>query len=61
MEAKLNQRGLFNRFLGRLLRAITHPWQTYPIGLLFGLAFDTATEIAVLVLAGSGAANGLPW
>jgi high-affinity nickel-transport protein len=61
LEAKLDQRGLFNRFLGRLLRAITHPWQMYPIGLLFGLGFDTATEIAVLVLAGSGAASGLPW
>jgi high-affinity nickel-transport protein len=33
----------------------------YPIGLLFGIGFDTATEIAVLVLAGSGAAGGLPW
>jgi high-affinity nickel-transport protein len=61
LEAMLDQRGLFNRFLGRLLRAITHPWQMYPIGLLFGLGFDTATEIAVLVLAGSGAAGGLPW
>jgi high-affinity nickel-transport protein len=61
LEAKLDQRGLFNRFLGRLLRAITHPWQMFPIGLLFGLGFDTATEITVLVLAGSGAASGLPW
>ncbi|WP_433235937.1 HoxN/HupN/NixA family nickel/cobalt transporter [Actinomadura nitritigenes] len=61
LEAKLDQRGLLNRFLGRLLRAITRPWQMYPIGLLFGLGFDTATEIAVLVLAGSGAAGGLPW
>ncbi len=61
LEAKLDQRGLFNRFLGRLLRSITHPWQMYPVGLLFGLGFDTATEIAVLVLAGSGAASGLPW
>ncbi len=33
----------------------------YPLGLLFGLGFDTATEIALLVLAGSGAASGLPW
>jgi high-affinity nickel-transport protein len=61
LEAKLDQRGLFNRFLGRLLRAITHPWQMYLIGLLFGVGFDTATEITVLVLAGSGAASGLPW
>jgi high-affinity nickel-transport protein len=61
LEAQLDQRGLFNRFLGRLLRAITHPWQMYPIGLVFGLGFDTATEITVLVLAASGAASGLPW
>jgi len=61
LEATLDQRGLFNRFLGRLLRAITHPAQMYPIGLLFGVGFDTATEITVLVLAGSGAAGGLPW
>jgi high-affinity nickel-transport protein len=61
LEARLDQRGLFNRFLGRLLRSIARPWQMFPIGLLFGLGFDTATEITVLVLAGSGAASGLPW
>ena len=33
----------------------------YPVGLLFGLGFDTATEVALLVLAGTGAAAGLPW
>ena len=33
----------------------------YPLGLLFGLGFDTATEVALLVLAGTGAASGLPW
>jgi high-affinity nickel-transport protein len=50
-----------NRLLGRLMKSITRPWQMYPLGLLFGLGFDTATEIALLVLAGSGAASGLPW
>jgi high-affinity nickel-transport protein len=43
------------------MKSITKPWQMYPLGLLFGLGFDTATEIALLVLAGSGAASGLPW
>jgi high-affinity nickel-transport protein len=33
----------------------------YPLGILFGLGFDTATEVTLLVLAGSGAAAGLPW
>ncbi|GMA86677.1 hypothetical protein GCM10025868_19270 [Angustibacter aerolatus] len=37
------------------------PWQMYPVGLVFGLGFDTASEIALLVLAGAGAASGLPW
>ncbi|MFD3839327.1 HoxN/HupN/NixA family nickel/cobalt transporter [Streptomyces sp. NPDC058642] len=61
LEEQLNNRGFMNRLLGRLMKSITEPWQMYPLGLLFGLGFDTATEIALLVLAGSGAASGLPW
>ncbi|MEU8628245.1 HoxN/HupN/NixA family nickel/cobalt transporter [Streptomyces sp. NPDC048669] len=61
LEEQLNNRGLMNRLLGRLMKSITKPWQMYPLGLLFGLGFDTATEIALLVLAGTGAASGLPW
>jgi high-affinity nickel-transport protein len=61
LEAQLNNRGLMNRVFGRLTRSITKPWQMYPVGLLFGLGFDTATEVALLVLAGSGAAANLPW
>ncbi|KUO07776.1 HoxN/HupN/NixA family nickel/cobalt transporter [Streptomyces sp. DSM 15324] len=61
LEERLNNRGFMNRLLGRFTRSITEPWQMYPLGLLFGLGFDTATEIALLVLAGSGAASGLPW
>ncbi|MEU1619501.1 HoxN/HupN/NixA family nickel/cobalt transporter [Streptomyces sp. NPDC005722] len=61
LEEQLNNRGFMNRILGRLMKSITKPWQMYPLGLLFGLGFDTATEIALLVLAGSGAASGLPW
>jgi high-affinity nickel-transport protein len=56
-----DNRGLLNRILGRLTRTVHHPGQLYPIGLLFGLGFDTATEVALLVLAGTGAATGLPW
>jgi high-affinity nickel-transport protein len=61
LEEQLNNRGFMNRLLGRLMKTISRPWQMYPLGLLFGLGFDTATEIALLVLAGSGAASGLPW
>jgi nickel/cobalt transporter (NiCoT) family protein len=61
LEQQLQNRGLLNRFLGRFTRSITRSWQMYPVGLLFGLGFDTATEIALLVLAGTSAAAGLPW
>jgi high-affinity nickel-transport protein len=61
LEQQLDNRGLINRFLGRLTKSITKSWHMYPVGLLFGLGFDTATEIALLVLAGTSAASGLPW
>jgi nickel/cobalt transporter (NiCoT) family protein len=61
LERQLQNRGLINRFLGRFTRSITRSWHVYPVGLLFGLGFDTATEIALLVLAGTSAAAGLPW
>ena len=49
------------RVLGRFTRAVTRSWQMYPLGVLFGLGFDTATEIALLFLAGGAAGAGLPW
>ncbi len=52
--------GLMTRFYGRATRAVRRPWQMYPLGVLFGLGFDTATEIALLATAGSAAAGGLP-
>jgi high-affinity nickel-transport protein len=61
LEEQLNNRGFLNRFLGRFNKSITQSWQMYPLGVLFGLGFDTATEIALLVLAGTSAAAGLPW
>ncbi|ORV90016.1 nickel transporter [Mycobacterium interjectum] len=61
LERQLQNRGLLNRFLGRFTQSITKSWHLYPVGLLFGLGFDTATEIALLVLAGTSAAAGLPW
>ncbi|MCV7074776.1 HoxN/HupN/NixA family nickel/cobalt transporter [Mycobacterium szulgai] len=61
LEQQLENRGLINRFLGRFTKSITKSWHMYPVGLLFGLGFDTATEIALLVLAGTSAAAGLPW
>ena len=61
LDQLLASRGLLARILRPLTRAISRPWQMYPIGFLFGLGFDTATEISLLVLAGAGAASGLPW
>jgi high-affinity nickel-transport protein len=61
LEEQLNKRGLMNRFLGPLGRRIDTPWKMYPLGILFGLGFDTATEVALLVLAGTAVVSGLPF
>src|SRR5579871_3106345 len=61
LEEQLNKRGLMNRFLGPLARRVDTPWKIYPVGVLFGLGFDTATEVALLVLAGSAVVSGLPF
>jgi high-affinity nickel-transport protein len=61
LEAHLDARGFMNRILGRLTRSVSRPGQMYPLGFLFGLGFDTATEVTLMVMAGSGAAAGLPW
>jgi nickel/cobalt transporter (NiCoT) family protein len=61
LEEQLAKRGLMNRFLGPLARRVDTPWKMYPVGVLFGLGFDTATEIGLLVLAGSAVVSGLPF
>lgn len=61
LETALNARGFFVRLLGGLTRSISRPGQMFFVGMLFGVGFDTASEITLLVLAGSGAASGLPW
>jgi high-affinity nickel-transport protein len=61
LEEQLDKRGFMNRLLGRLTRGVSGPGQMYPVGVLFGLGFDTATEVALLVLAGGAAGAGLPW
>ena len=61
LEEQLNKRGLMNRFFGPLARRIDTPWKIYPVGVLFGLGFDTATEVGLLVLSGTAVASGLPF
>ena len=61
LDEQLNKRGFLNRFLGGLTKSVRKPWHIYPIGVLFGLGFDTATEVGLLVLAGGAAAFNLPF
>ncbi len=61
LERQLDSRGLMNRFFGGYAKRIDTPWKMYPVGVLFGLGFDTATEVALLVLAGSAVVGGLPF
>ena len=61
LEQQLNNRGFINRYLGGLTRSVRKPWHIYPVGFLFGIGFDTATEIGLLVLAGGAAASALPF
>jgi len=61
LERQLQARGLMNRLLGRFTKTVTESWHMYPIGLLFGLGFDTASEVALLFLAAGAAGAGLPF
>ncbi|MGB8408163.1 MAG: HoxN/HupN/NixA family nickel/cobalt transporter [Mycobacterium sp.] len=61
LEDQLDNRGFLARILRPVMKRIKRPIQMFPVGLLFGLGFDTATEVALLALAGTGAAAGLPW
>jgi high-affinity nickel-transport protein len=61
LERQLDGRGLMNRVLGGFARRIDSPGKMYPLGALFGLGFDTASEVALLVLAGSAVVGGLPF
>ena len=61
LEKHLDSRGFLMRFFGPIARRIDASWKMYPLGILFGLGFDTATEVGLLVLAGSSVIAGLPW
>ncbi len=61
LERQLNNRGLMFRFFGRWMKSITKEWQMYPVGVVFGLGFDTATEVALLATTALLASKALPW
>ena len=61
LEHHLHNRGFLSRLLGGATKKISKPWHVYPIGFLMGLGFDTASQVALLVLAAGTAAFVLPW
>jgi nickel/cobalt transporter (NiCoT) family protein len=61
LEAQLQARGLMYRFFGRFMRSIDHTWQLYFVGLVFGIGFDTATEVVLLAATAYAAIQGLPY
>ncbi len=60
LDLLLARRGFFSRIFRGLFRLIGHSWQMYPVGLLFGLGFDTATEVGLLGISAVEASKGLP-
>jgi high-affinity nickel-transport protein len=56
----LAKRGFFGRIFRGIFRLIEHSWQMYPLGFLFGLGFDTATEVGLLGISATEATKGLP-
>jgi high-affinity nickel-transport protein len=60
LDLTLAQGGLLARIFQRLFRVIRKSWHMYPLGFLFGLGFDTATEIGLLAIAAAQGSSGLP-
>ncbi|MGH6779745.1 MAG: HoxN/HupN/NixA family nickel/cobalt transporter [Bradyrhizobium sp.] len=56
----LAKRGFFGRMFRGLFKFVDHSWQMYPVGFLFGLGFDTATEVGLLGISATAASKGLP-
>jgi nickel/cobalt transporter (NiCoT) family protein len=61
LERQLQARGLMYRFFGRFMRSITKTWHMFFVGVVFGIGFDTATEVLLLAATAAAATEGLPW
>src|SRR5215469_13347861 len=61
LEAQLQARGLMYRFFGRFMRSVSRTWQLYFVGLVFGIGFDTTTEVLLLAATAYAAIQGLPF
>lgn len=60
LDESLNRRGLTGRFFRPLLRLVSNSWNMFPVGVLFGLGFETATEVGLLGISAASAAKGMP-
>ena len=61
LEKLLDNRGFLNRYFRPLFKIVRCPWQIFPIGILFGLGFDTATEVALIAISvGIGVSSSVP-
>ena len=61
LERQLENRGFFYRFFGKWMKVIDKEWQMYPVGVVFGMGFDTATEVALLTTTALLASEHIPW
>jgi len=61
LEKQLQNRGLMYRFFGKWMRTIDKEWKMYPVGVVFGMGFDTATEVALLATTALLASQSLPF
>jgi nickel/cobalt transporter (NiCoT) family protein len=61
LEKQLEARGLMYRFFGKWMRSIKHTRQMFFVGFVFGIGFDTATEVLLLAGTAAAATQGLPW
>lgn len=60
LEQQLASRGFMNRFVGRFFRLIKSSWQMYPLGILFGLGFDTASQVGLLAISAGAGSREIP-
>jgi len=61
LERQLENRGFFYRFFGRWMKAIDKEWKIYPVGVVFGMGFDTATEVLLLTTTAFLASEHVAW
>jgi nickel/cobalt transporter (NiCoT) family protein len=61
LDELLTKRGFLNRYFSSLFKIVKKPWHIYPIGVLFGLGFDTASEVALIAISvGVGVSSNVP-